>query len=226
MSTELKCLVRGNPMAPNMVMWSREGFDMTRVLQKYEEGIGTLYVETIEKTDSGRFTCTAHNGIGSATSRDVEVIVKCRLCTVSFNPLPKENSLDLSVWKSFADGNLTLSKQQILDRNKFADNSFKFNENGRKFFNGVENTVGKGEIAHFEHFLLLPLCFQKTCTADTLKPGLVWERVRCGSYYRVDNLMGKEENTDYQHFFLPFRIMFPKGFFLRVVKNLECWENG
>ena len=27
-------------------------------------------------------------------------------------------------------------------------------------------------------FLLFPQCFQKTCTADTLKPGLVWERVQ------------------------------------------------
>ena len=39
----------------------------------------------------------------------------------------------------------------------------------------VENTVGTGEIARYEQFLLFPLCFQKTSTADTLKPGLVWE---------------------------------------------------
>ena len=42
----------------------------------------------------------------------------------------------------------------------------------------VENTVGKGEIARNEQFLLFPQCFQKTCTIDTLKPGLVWERVK------------------------------------------------
>ena len=41
----------------------------------------------------------------------------------------------------------------------------------------IENNVGKGEIAHYEQFLLFPHCFQKTCTADILKPGLVWERV-------------------------------------------------
>ena len=51
-----------------------------------------------------------------------------------------------------------------------------FDENGRKFSKWVENTVGKGEIARYEQFLLFPRCFQKTCTADTLKPGLVWER--------------------------------------------------
>ena len=41
----------------------------------------------------------------------------------------------------------------------------------------VENTVGKGEIARYDQFLLFPHCFQKTCPADTYKPGLVWERV-------------------------------------------------
>ena len=37
--------------------------------------------------------------------------------------------------------------------------------------------MGKGEIARYEQFLLFPPCFQKTCTADKQKPGLVWERV-------------------------------------------------
>ena len=48
----------------------------------------------------------------------------------------------------------------------FADTTFKFGENGRKFSKRVENTVGKGEIAHHEQFLLFPQCFQRTCTAD------------------------------------------------------------
>ena len=43
-----------------------------------------------------------------------------------------------------------------------------------EFFKWMENIVGKGEI---EQFLLFLQCFQKTCTADTLKEGLVWERV-------------------------------------------------
>ena len=70
---------------------------------------------------------------------------------------------------------------QILDSSKlkeFADNIFEFDENGRKFSTRVENIVGKGEIACYEQFLLFPQCFQKTCTADTWKPGLVWERVK------------------------------------------------
>ena len=36
----------------------------------------------------------------------------------------------------------------------------------------VANTVGKGEIARYEQFLLFPPCFQNTYTADTLNQGL------------------------------------------------------
>ena len=50
---------------------------------------------------------------------------------------------------------------------EFADNKFKFDENGRKFSKWLENTVRKGEIARYEQFLLYPQCFQKTCTVDT-----------------------------------------------------------
>ena len=38
--------------------------------------------------------------------------------------------------------------------------------------------MGKGETARYEIFLLFPQCFRKICTADTQKPGLVWERVK------------------------------------------------
>ena len=56
-------------------------------------------------------------------------------------------------------------KQQILDSSKLKElrtTISKFVEDGRKFPRGVENTVGKGEIARYEQFLLFPQCFQKT----------------------------------------------------------------
>ena len=65
---------------------------------------------------------------------------------------------------------LPFPKQQILDYSKlkeFPDDNFIFNENGTKFSKQVENSVGKGEIGRYEQFLLLPQCFQKTCTAVT-----------------------------------------------------------
>ena len=55
-------------------------------------------------------------------------------------------------------------KRRVLDTSKlkeFADDNFKFDENGRKLFKRVENTVEKGEIARYEQFLLFPQCFQK-----------------------------------------------------------------
>ena len=44
--------------------------------------------------------------------------------------------------------------------------------------------MGKGEIARYEQFLLFPQCFQTTCSADTEKLGLVWERDRLLCYGR------------------------------------------
>ena len=35
---------------------------------------------------------------------------------------------------------------------EFADDNFRFDENGGQFYGRVENTVGKGEIAHYENF--------------------------------------------------------------------------
>ena len=74
------------------------------------------------------------------------------------NPLPQE----IKITRLF-------SKRQILDSSKlkeFADDIFELDENSRKFSQQIENTVGKGEIARYEQFLLFPQCFQKTCTAD------------------------------------------------------------
>ena len=51
-------------------------------------------------------------------------------------------------------------KQQILassKRKEFADDNFGLDLNGRKFSKQVENTVGKGEIARYEQFLLFPV---------------------------------------------------------------------
>ena len=42
----------------------------------------------------------------------------------------------------------------------------------------VENTVGKGEIARDEQFLLFPQCFQKACFPGASKGVIVWEWVR------------------------------------------------
>ena len=68
---------------------------------------------------------------------------------IEVNPFPNDKILDLSKLKEFADDN------------------FQFDENDVKFSKNIVNTVGKGEIARYEQFLLFPQCFPKTCTADT-----------------------------------------------------------
>ena len=75
----------------------------------------------------------------------------------------------------------TITRRQILVSSKlkeFADDNFKFDENGRQLSKREENTVGKGEIARYEQFLLFPQCFQKACFPGASKGVIVWEWVK------------------------------------------------
>ena len=67
-----------------------------------------------------------------------------RLYKNNFSLFPNDKFLDFSKLKEFADDN------------------FKFDENGRQLSKRVENNVGKGGIAHYEQFLLFLQCFQMT----------------------------------------------------------------
>ena len=92
---------------------------------------------------------------------------------------------------------------QILDSSKlkeFADDNFRFDENGRKLSKQVENTVGKGEIARYEQFLLFPQCFLKACFQEASKGVIVWEWVKqfnlsfCFRYLWAINSQQKRED--------------------------------
>ena len=57
-----------------------------------------------------------------------------------------------------------ITRRQILDSSElkeFANDNFKFDENGRKLSKWVENTVGKGEIAHLQAISPFPTAFSK-----------------------------------------------------------------
>ena len=41
----------------------------------------------------------------------------------------------------------------------------------------VENIVGKGQNAGYQHFLLFPQCFQKVSSLESLKARIEWEGV-------------------------------------------------
>ena len=43
--------------------------------------------------------------------------------------------------------------------------------------------MGKGEIAHYEQFLLFPQCFQKACFQGASKGVIVWEWVNVNLIY-------------------------------------------
>ena len=75
---------------------------------------------------------------------------------------------------------LTLSQTTNLDPSKlkeFADDNFKFDENGRKCSERIANTMGKGEIAWYKQFLLYQ-GFQKASFPDPSKGVIVWEWVK------------------------------------------------
>ena len=91
------------------------------------------------------------------------------LVTSIFFPFPKSPLLK------------PITRRQILDSSKLkelADDNFRFDENGRKLSKRVENTVGKGEIACYEQFLLFPQCFQKACFPGVSKGVIVWKWVK------------------------------------------------
>ena len=73
-----------------------------------------------------------------------------------FNPLPHGKILDLSKLKAFADDSFKVSQmvQFCIDR--------------------VENIVGKGENAGYQHFLLFPQFFQKASSPGSSKVIIVW----------------------------------------------------
>ena len=67
----------------------------------------------------------------------------------------------------FMDLPALFPKQQVLK--VFTDEKFKIDENGRKFSKLTGNTVGKGEIACYEQFLLFSTVFSKDLYCRHLK---------------------------------------------------------
>ena len=84
-------------------------------------------------------------------------------------------------WTSFT-AVMPLPKYNIV-RNHIQDDNFKFDENGRKLSKWVVNSVGKGEIARYEQFLLFQQCFQKACFPGASKGVIVWEWVNKDSWW-------------------------------------------
>ena len=73
------------------------------------------------------------------------------MLTIAFNhlnPFPNDKILDYTKLKAFADDNSTLAEKMI------------------SVYDRIENIVGKGENAGYQHFLLFPQSFQKAAFPD------------------------------------------------------------
>ena len=75
---------------------------------------------------------------------------------IVFNSLPNGKILDWSKLKTFADDKTNVKKKFKLCLGR------------------VENIVGKGENAGYQHFLLFLQCFQKHSISGSSKVGIVW----------------------------------------------------
>ena len=88
-----------------------------------------------------------------------------KLCTI-FCAKPKEiNPIN------------SLPNNKFLDRSKlkaFVDNKMKVTEKIKFVLEMVENIVGKGENADYQHFLLFPQYFQKVSFSRSLKVRIMW----------------------------------------------------
>ena len=82
------------------------------------------------------------------------------LTSAKFKSLPNGKNLDSSKLKAFVDNKINVAEMKISHSDT------------------VENIVGKGENAGYQHFLLFPQCFQKVSLSGLLKVGIVWKRVK------------------------------------------------
>ena len=78
-------------------------------------------------------------------------------------------------------------------------------EMDRKFSKRLENTVGKGEIARYEQFLLFPHVFKRLVLRTRKNQGLFGKGLNVLNIVefvldRVENFVRKEENDVYKHF--------------------------
>ena len=72
------------------------------------------------------------------------------------NSLPNDTIVDWSKLKAFADDKISVTEKL-------------------NFVSGrVENIMGKGENAGYQHFLLFPQCFPMACHMESLKVVIVW----------------------------------------------------
>ena len=69
--------------------------------------------------------------------------------------------------------------------NKIADDYFNVAQMVHFFFDRLENIVGKGENAGYQHFLLFPQCFQNVFFGGLWTSRILWERVKLSGAWKI-----------------------------------------
>ena len=82
-------------------------------------------------------------GVGGIYVSKTHLVFVLLLHSYMFNPFPNDQI------------------QTLPNLNEFADDNFIYDKIGRKFQKSVENAMGKGEIAHYEQFLLFLTVFSE-----------------------------------------------------------------
>ena len=80
-----------------------------------------------------------------------------------------------------------MTKFRLFQTEKVCRRQFQIWRKWQKVIQRVENTVGKGEIARYEQFLLFPQCFQRACFPGASKGVIVWEWVK-SSVWLLDKM--------------------------------------
>ena len=83
-----------------------------------------------------------------------------KFCTFLLTLFPNNQILDVTKLKAIAENKINVAPMMI------------------SVFGRVENIVGKGEYAGYQHFLLFPQCFQKASFLGSFKVRIVWKRVK------------------------------------------------
>ena len=114
-----------------------------------------LETDLQQESDYLRVIVLTHTGPVFSAGHDLKELVG--IISV-VNLLLNDKILDMAKLKAFADDQLIIARMMIslLDR--------------------VENTMGKGENAGYQYFLLFPQCFPKPSSLGLLKVGIVWKR--------------------------------------------------
>ena len=92
------------------------------------------------------------------------------------------------------------------------------------FFDRVENNVGKGENAGYQHFLLFPQCFPKPPSLGSSKVGIMWLRVKSEDNPHTATELIQNSQI---HYILPptYSLLFLRyGYFdIPTVEQLNPW---